>query len=133
MSTKIRPEVSKKKEYHVSKERMYELQHFCRQYYEWLEEYRNLNSYAKTIIDGMPKNKGLSNPTEETAEKMRYYRSRIEMVEHCCKTVGDDLWLYLLKGVTEGLGYPIVNPPCCKETYYEMYRKFFWYLDKERC
>lgn len=22
--------------------------------------------------------------------------------------------------------------PCCKETYYDLYRRFFWLLDRER-
>ena len=42
----------------------------------------------------------------------------------------------LLKGVTEGLAYDVLKLkypiPCCKGDYYELYRKFFWILDKKR-
>ena len=132
MSTTIRPEVSKKKDYYISKHRMYELKHFCLQYPEWKTAYMNLGGYAATVMDGMPKGGNLIKPTEITVEHMLDWREKIDIVEECCKIVGEDLWSYLLKGVTEGVGYPVLNPPCCKETYYEMYRRFFWILNKKR-
>ena len=42
---------------------------------------------------------------------------------------------YIKKGVTEGDGYNKLQAngcPCCRETYYEHYRYFFWLLSKER-
>lgn len=48
------------------------------------------------------------------------------------ETVG----IYILNGVTEGWSYDILKArlgiPCCKDTYYELYRRFFWLLNKER-
>ena len=47
-----------------------------------------------------------------------------------------ELAKYLLKGITEGWSYDILkarlNIPCCKDIYYDLYRRFFWLLDKER-
>ena len=43
---------------------------------------------------------------------------------------------YILKAVTEGWSYDILKVrlgiPCCKDTYYELYRRFFWLLNRER-
>ena len=43
MSTVIRPEISDKKKYWISKERYYELKHFCLQYNEWRKLYSELS------------------------------------------------------------------------------------------
>ena len=43
---------------------------------------------------------------------------------------------YILEGVTKGLSYNILNArheiPCGKDMYYELYRRFFWLLDRRR-
>lgn len=43
---------------------------------------------------------------------------------------------YILRGVTEGLSYNALKMqyaiPCCREVYYNLYRRFFWLLSKER-
>jgi hypothetical protein len=47
-----------------------------------------------------------------------------------------DLYLYLLKAVTEGLSYTHLKTkldiPCGKDMYYDRYRKFFWLLSEFR-
>lgn len=47
-----------------------------------------------------------------------------------------ELSSYILKGVTEGWSYDILkarlNIPCCKDVYYNLYRRFFWLLNKAR-
>ena len=87
MGTDIRPEITTKSDYQISKHRYYELKHFCLQYIEWKAEYTELNTYV-------------------------------------------------LKAVTEGLSYDILkarfNIPCCRNVYYDIYRRFFWLLDKSR-
>ena len=61
-----------------------------------------------------------------------------QSVELFCayKLTDSDLADYIIIGVTEGCSYDILKArldiPCCKDVYYELYRKFFWLLDKER-
>ena len=47
-----------------------------------------------------------------------------------------DLAEYIVKGVTEGLSYDVLkikmDIQCCKDVYYESYRRFFWILNKMR-
>ena len=58
------------------------------------------------------------------------------MIEHTARQADPELADYILKGVTEGLSYDIIkarmNVPCCKDVYYDKYRKFFWLLNKVR-
>jgi len=54
------------------------------------------------------------------------------MVDKAAKEAAFDLSGYLIKGVTQGLGYYDLGIPCCKDVYYQLYRRFFWLLDKAR-
>lgn len=71
-------------------------------------------------------------PTAVYAEARLYYRERMEMVETAANEAADDLAKLLLRAVTEGVSYDHISPPCCKEVWYTMYRRFFWLLDKAR-
>ena len=61
---------------------------------------------------------------------------RIKMIERLTEMAAGDLSSYLLKGITEGVSYDNLKTksdiPCCRDKYYEMYRKFFYILNIER-
>ena len=65
-----------------------------------------------------------------------YYRDRIELVNRVAVLTSEELSKYILIGVTEGLSYEQIKArldiPCCKDVYYELYRRFFWILDRAR-
>lgn len=127
MSTLIRPEVSKKHPYHISKHRYYELKHFCLQYPEWKKEYNAiLLEMDDTFFD----------PTGEKAARRKILSDKINMVESCAKEVDEILAKYLFFAVTNDASYTylrtVMNIPCCKGVYYEAYRKFWWCLSKRR-
>jgi hypothetical protein len=58
------------------------------------------------------------------------------MVEKAAMNADKDLFVYILKAVTEDLSYNYLKSrleiPCGKDMYYDRYRKFFWLLSKER-
>ena len=138
MATTIRPELSEKNPYWIEKHRYYELKHFCLQYPIWQKQYsllsntRSNEAYSLTPIA----NQSFYDSTGETAVDRTYYSLRIELLEKVAKETDDVIGNYILKGVTEGWSYDILkarlNIPCCKDIYYELYRRFFWLLDKER-
>lgn len=138
MGTVIRPEVSAKNRYWLSKHRYYELKHFCLQYPEWKRNYISLDglptksSIASEHIDGGT----ISDPTALYAEARLYYRNRMDMVEKVAQDAAGDLSALLLKAVTEEISYEHLvmqeTVPCCKEVWYTTYRRFFWLLDKAR-
>lgn len=135
MGTKIRSEVSKKKEYWLPKHRHLELVHFCLQYPGWKADLNTLDGFS--LSSRLPEvwtgNTGLtSKPVERIVEKRLEISERIAMIEKAAEEAAFDLSSYLIRGVTEGIGYDALGIPCCKDVYYRIYRRFFWILDKAR-
>lgn len=138
MGTTIRPELSKKNPYWIGKHRYYELKHFCLQYPIWRKACDALVGISKKPEDlaSFISSSELSDPTAKCAEARAYYLERMEMVERVAEETDSSLSSYLLAGVTHGWSYDILKArleiPCGKDIYYELYRKFFWQLSKER-
>ena len=138
MGTVIRPEISVKNRYWLPKHRYYELYHFCLQSPEWKKNYLSLDGYASKSASIAEQNgqHEAGNPTAVYAEARLYYRERMEMIENAAKEAAADLYLPMLRAVTEGISYEHLNAqnriPCCKDVWYTIYRRFFWLLDKAR-
>lgn len=139
MSTKIRPEVSKKNRNWIDRHRYYELKHFCLQYPIWkkaLLSLNGINSNSGDINSYIRTTSNISDPTAKTVELREIYVNHIEMVEQVAIETSADLSDYILKAVTEELSYEYLktklNIPCCKDVYYELYRRFFWLLSRAR-
>lgn len=138
MGTVIRPAISKKSTYWISRERYYELKHFCLQYPEWKKTTLELEGhlYRSPSYDREVRVTDISDPTYAYVEALDFFRRRMEMVEKCCRDAGKDLEPYLLKAVTEGLSFEnlsgVEHIPCCRDVYYDIYRKFFWMLSQMR-
>lgn len=135
MSTRIRPELSSKNKYKISKHRYYELYHFCLQYKEWKEATAISNSskpwviFSKSSIDW-------SDPVGSSAISREKYLEKISWVEKSAKLSDPDISEYIIKAVTEGLSYNylrlVMEMPCGRDMFYDRYRKFYWILDKFR-
>lgn len=138
MATVIRPELSTKNKYWIDKHRHYELKHFCLQYPTWKRTYRALEQLGVTMttFDRTPGNGAPTDVTAKYAIRKFYYSSKIDMVEKAAREADQDLYLYILKAVTEGLSYTYLKTsmdiPCSKDTYYDRYRRFFWLLNESR-
>ena len=131
MSTVIRPELSKKNKYYISKHRYYELKHFCLQYKEFKKAYDDL---CEKIPGGMILKNDFKNAprSDQDLYVRERYLDKINLIEECSKLTDEVLGPYILKGVTENLTYNYFkmncNIPCCKDVYYEYYHKFFYIL-----
>ena len=138
MGTTIRPEVSKKNPYWIERHRYYELKHFCMQYPIWEKTYEAMNGLLGRPADltSFGKMKHISNPTERVGIMKAYYSERMDMIRKAAEKANGDLAEYIVRGVTEGLSYDMLkikmDIPCCKDVYYESYRRFFWILNKMR-
>lgn len=135
MSTVIRPVVTKKNEYYIPKERYYELKHFCLQYLDWQLYCNSLIGSSRRYNDGI-RSSDPSDPVFEAVRKRERYLNYINMVENAAEQTDPVLGHYILKGVIHGYTYEMVNAreqvPCCRVTYYELYRKYFWILSRLR-
>lgn len=136
MSTTIRPELSEKNPYWIEKHRYYELKHFCLQYPIWKKARAALSSLSQRPIDTVKLTGSIGDPTAKCAEAREFYSERIELIEKAAAETDAELGDYILKAVTQGIAYDHlrarVNVPCCKDVYYELYRRFFWILNRER-
>lgn len=138
MGTVIRPEISKKNKYWISKHRHYELKHFCLQYKDWKKAYAKYSdrSIPLSMIERTPSSNTTSDPTATRALMKSYYSERIGLIEKAAKEADRYLYEYIIKGVTEELSYTYLRSkldiPCGKDMYYDRYRRFFWILNKIR-
>ncbi len=135
MSTTIRPEVSKRNKYWISKHRYYELKHFCMQVPEWKKELAALDGYREesTPID-ISKIGTDESSVEKTALKRDEIKERLRMISEAVVRTDElrSLGRFVLEGVINNLPYDKLNAkmtvPCSKDEYYEYYRKFFYIL-----
>lgn len=135
MSETVRPEVSENNEYWISKHRYYELKHFCQQYPEWKSARAWLDGLTSVstekVSGGIP-----GDPTANAAVLRSYYSDRIDMIDRAAKEADPFLADYIRKGATEGYSYEALKVndhlPCCRNEYYDRYRKFFWILNNLR-
>lgn len=138
MATTIRPELSVKNKYWIDKHRYYELKHFCLQYGTWKKLYAESNviSLSSYTFDKVSMKNKQSDPTVSRAMQRLVYSNRIKMVEQAAMEADEYLYVYILKGVTEGVSYTYLktkmNIPCSRDTYYDRYRRFFWILNNMR-
>lgn len=138
MSTSIRPELSPKNCYWIEKHRYYELKHFCLQYPTWRRKYNSLICYPSSWPKLVPPTKTnvISDPVTMFVDERLFYSNRMDMLERVAKETDEKLACYILKAITEGISYDHLRArtdiPCCKDTYYDLYRRFFWLLSKER-
>ena len=134
MSTKLRPELSKKNPYKLPKHRYYELYHFCLQYPEWKERLKYFAQVKSPKLDKETFSTDPSKPVEQFFETEEF--KKIRMVEKAINDTDVSLGPYLLMCVTTGASYEQIDMfadiPCCKDTFYKYRRKFFWILDKAK-
>ena len=138
MATTLRAELSEKNPYWIEKHRYYELKHFCLQYPIWRKAYAALDglSSQQLCLTKFVIASTFGDPTARRAMAKAFYSERTDMIERVADQTDHQLSGYILKGVTEGWSYDILKArlgiPCCKDIYYDLYRRFFWLLDKER-
>ena len=137
MSTVLRPELSEKNPNFISRHRYHELKHFCMQYYEWKRALAELDGFCHQQSDTPRVHENrCDDPTEQIAVKRLYFTERIALLEETAMELDEVIGGYVLLGVTKGIPYDTIRMkleiPCCKGKYYELYRRFFWLLDKKR-
>lgn len=135
MSTVIRPSVSKKNPYYISKHRYYELKHFCLQYPEWEHEYKMHIPLKAYLLDDTPRGSEVSDPTGKAGLRLSELASKMNLVKTTCDVSCGVLAGYIFEAVTKGTSFRAFETrgiPCGKDMYYAVYRKFFYDLSAVR-
>lgn len=135
MGTNIRTSIAESNPYYISKHEYLMVKHFAMQYNDWKREKKEIESRIGYGFKMGGVNDGISKPVEMAQEKAERYSFRINLIEQTAKNSGEDIWEYVLLGVTTECNYEFLRLvkgiPCCKDVYYRMYRKFFWLLNYE--
>lgn len=130
MSTLVRPNISKKNRYYISRHRFYELKHFCLQYPEWQKERLSyLRPESRSVITT---SKLLSDPTPEQAIALESVTAKIKLVDDAIALTDPELSSWLAKAVCYGVTFSaligLYGIPCSRDTFYDRYRKFYYIL-----
>ena len=136
MSTRIRPETSKKNPYYISKHRQYELKHFVMQYPEWEEKLKELHWIVRTPPTDSDKvtNGSVSDITGDTAVLRELYSRNIDMVVKAAEETHPMYGLIIAKNIICEQTYRdwSEGQMLSRDEYYRLYRKFFYILDRLR-
>lgn len=136
MGTVIRAEISKSNKWWIDKHRYYELKHYCLQYNRWKKLINDVDGYSKQPELGLIFSNNTGDPTVRAAQAREYYRKHMGIVEKAAAETDPVIGPIIFQGVTDGVSYEILKSrieiPCCKDTYYELYRKFYYILSQLR-
>lgn len=121
-------------EYDISTWAYRELKAFCRQYPEKLEKLKALRGISGVSYEGGgSKSSEVSDPTYAKAAKSERLRADCELIEQTAIEAGGELYKYLIKNVTEGVGYFNLDMPTdCNHKFYRARKKFFYLLAIKR-
>lgn len=128
-------ELSTRNPYYIPKHRYLELKHYCLQYSSWRRELASIYPGAKSIVQSEKvQTSGMSDQTAAIAIRRTRLEKKIQLVEQAALKTDGDLYDYILLSVTSGASFEYLQTvkeiPCCRNTFYDRYRKFFWVLDK---
>lgn len=136
MSYDLKPELSKKNKYFISREKYYELKHFCRQYDEWI---KTLHEISPKITSGYKEycaESSSSRPVEELVAIVEALQDKINLVDKTLFETDPNLAKWLKMTVTHGATYENLklmhNIPYGRDDFYNHYRKFFYLLSLKR-
>lgn len=137
MINQQRAELSKKNPYWIPREKYYELLYFTRQYDTMRQEIRELRrAYPELSMEERVKSSDISNPVEKAAQRIEELHDKMTLIEDTVREVGPDIYKWLLVGVTTMRSYEYLNKrmgmPAARNTYYDRYRKYFYYLAQKR-
>lgn len=141
----MKPEVSKKSEWWIPKERYYELKHFCLQYDLWKKAYERIDIQANDPSKVIVAKTEHFDPIQAAVESKEKWYEKMHMVDWACDyatsyafSIKKPEEAKLLKeAVTKGYSFEKMEArystfPVSRDVYYESYRRFFWILDKVR-
>ncbi|MBS6644526.1 MAG: hypothetical protein KH366_13185 [Clostridiaceae bacterium] len=124
---RIRKRDMKLSDYNISRAKYNELKYFCMQYEEKKQKLNKSYGIKAVVNDGMPKGNLPGNPVERTAIQNAMLRKDIELIEQTAVEADPEIYQWLMKNVTEGIGYDYLDVPMSRNRFYDS-RKYFFYL-----
>ncbi|MCD7998982.1 MAG: hypothetical protein LUH21_17310 [Clostridiales bacterium] len=129
---KVRKRDMKLSDYNISRAKYNELKYFCMQYEEKKKELHKGYGLGAVVNDGMPKGNTPGNPTERVAIRNTMLQNDVELIEQTAMEADPDIYQWLLKNVTEGIGYDYLAVPMNRTDFYCSRKYFFYLLSQKR-
>ena len=136
MSTKIRPELSKKSEYYIPKYRYYELKYRCLQFHDWVARLNELDislSAVRTDLEKVDRTNDIYDSVGKMATDRAALSKKIRPVEKAISHIDPCLRNAIFDAVTTGKGWTVIQAKyglyCTRDEYYNAYHKFYYILD----
>ena len=117
--------------YDISDNRYRELKYFCRQYKEKQKKLYSITELSSPQLQSTRGNT-LSDRTGKIATKKVQLEDEIKIIEQAAMEADGELYVYLLKNVTEGVPYEYLDIPASRAGFYALRRRFFYLLDQRR-
>ena len=132
----LKPELSGRNRYWISKHRYYELKHYCLQYPDWVKLLSELEIKMGAAKLGSIHGTDPSDPTAKIAQMRVDLQRALHLIQQTATDASTELGIYILSAVTEGIPFTqlqtMYDMPCGKDMYYDVYRKFFWLLSQRK-
>ena len=128
----VRKRDMKLSDYNISRAKYNELKYFCMQYEEKKREIHSGYGLRAVANDGLPKGNLPGNPTEQAAIRNAMLQHDVELIEQTAMAADADIYQWLLKNVTEGIGYDYLDVPICRSDFYGVRKYFFFLLAQKR-
>ena len=122
--------------YWLPHHRLYELKHFCRQYPEWKKALEKFKMEVGGDLISPKEQNFPGRPTENLGIFLGEISGKVSIIEEVARETDGELWSYILRAVGYGDSYgrlkEVHHMPCSRERFNNLYRKFFWLLDKSQ-
>lgn len=119
----------------ITRDRYFELLHFCRQYQDWKFKAESLIGIRAIKAGGGQRGKSIGDPVAKAAEERERLMAKITMVEDCARKVGGGVWYAgIMQNVCYGKAYTYIDktllPTSNKNAFFKSRRDFFILLDE---
>ena len=127
--------LSKKSKWYLPYETRATVIHYARQYREWKNEYNTIGGTGSYNMDGMPHGQNDTDTTQRDGMRRAELSSKIQLIEDTVREVDEDIYKWLLIGVTQKVSYDYLRNsldiPCGERQYHEKKREFHYRLSKK--
>lgn len=113
------------KNFNISEYAYKELQYFCMQYGEKKKMIEEGYGPRGIRMKMTPRGSGISDPTFEAAERIIKIKNDVEMIEDAAKETDGILYKYIIRNVSEGTPFEVLEVPCGRRQFYDKRKIFF--------
>lgn len=118
----------------ISRDRYFELLHYCRQYPEWKLEADSLLGIRAIKMDGQPHGTTVGDPVSSVAERRERLLEKMTVVEECAAAEADGGWASaIIQNVCIGKSYDQIDktilPTSTRSEFFRKRRNFFAMLN----